>query len=90
MRCIPQSHWCLVTLRNAWACVGSYVCRSMETTNNPVLMMPYTQALAYPQRTLMECCARAPRGRRLAWLENKDVKARGNMLLFVNSGYPAG
>ena len=58
-RCVLQYCWGLVTLCNAWTSVGFDVCNSMETTGNHVLMMPFTQALAYPQRALMECCARA-------------------------------
>ena len=76
MRCVLQYYWGLVTLHNAWAFLVPYVCNPMDTTGNHVLMMPFVQALAYPQRALMECCARAPRGRRRACLENKDVKAR--------------
>ena len=59
MRCVPQYYWGLVTLCTAWAFVGSYVCNFMETTGNQVLMVPFSQALPYPQRALMERCARA-------------------------------
>ena len=69
-------YWRLVTMCNAWAYAGAFLCSSVERPGEQVIMMSYEDACSYPQRALMHCMAKAPQGQRQLWLENKDLLTR--------------
>ena len=49
-----------VTLFNAFAYAGAFLCDSQGRQGERTLMMPYEQACPYPHKALMDCLSKAP------------------------------
>ena len=94
MSSIYEYYMGLTILMNTWSLVGTTrVTSSLQTTANPppkVLMFEHGRGVAYAGFALRSTLERAPPGRALAWLENKDLHTRAIVVSRAREGIPVG